>query len=60
MINPDDFFRINRKYIIHIDAVKEIHPYFKGRLKLELIPETHDSIVISSEKTPAFKAWLDK
>lgn len=60
MINPNDFFRINRKYIIHIEAVKEIHPYFKGRLKLELIPETNESIVISAEKTPSFKAWLDK
>ena len=60
MLDPKDFFRINRKYIIHIDAVKEIHPYFKGRLKLQLLPETNDDIVISSEKTPPFKAWLDQ
>lgn len=60
MLDPKDFFRINRKYIIHIDSVKEIHPYFKGRLKLQLLPETKDGIVISSEKTPSFKAWLDQ
>lgn len=60
MLNPNDFFRINRKFIVHIDAVKEIHPYFKGRLKLELTPEIGEDIVISSDKTPSFKAWLDQ
>ena len=60
MLDPKYFFRINRKYIVHIDAVKEIHPYFKGRLKLELNPDVKEDIVISSEKTPAFKAWLDQ
>ncbi len=60
MLDPKYFFRINRKYIVHIDAVKEIHPYFKGRLKLELNPKVDEDIVISSEKTPSFKAWLDQ
>ncbi len=59
LLNPNEFFRINRKYVIHIDAVREINPYFKGRLKLKLSPDIDDDIVISSEKTPAFKAWLD-
>jgi DNA-binding LytR/AlgR family response regulator len=60
MLDPKEFFRINRKFIIHIDAVKEIHPYFKGRVKLQLLPEIDESIVISSDKTPSFKAWLDQ
>ncbi len=61
VLDPRIFFRINRKYIICLDAVKEIHPYFKGRLKLELNPAIDDDdIVISSEKTPSFKQWLDR
>ena len=60
MLDPNSFFRINRKFIVRIEAIKEIHPYFKGRLKLELLPDTKEGIVISSEKTPSFKAWLDK
>jgi DNA-binding LytR/AlgR family response regulator len=60
MLDPKFFFRINRKYIVHIDAVKEIHPYFKGRLKLQLNPDVKEDIVISSEKTPTFKSWLDQ
>ena len=59
-LNPEIFFRINRKYIIHLDSAMEIKPYFKGRLKLKLYPDIDDEIVISSEKTPEFKAWLDR
>jgi two-component system, LytTR family, response regulator LytT len=60
LLDPGLFFHINRKLIIHIDAAKEIHPYFKGRLKLVLQPPLDEDIVISSEKTPAFKSWLDQ
>lgn len=59
MLNPKNFFRVNRKFIVHFDAVSDIHPYFKGRLKINLQPEIEDDIVISTEKTPAFKQWLD-
>lgn len=58
-LNPDLFFRINRKYIIHLDSAAEIKPYFKGRLKIKLMPAADDEIVISADKTPNFKAWLD-
>ena len=53
------FFRANRQYIIGIDFNNEIHPYFKGRLKVALSPEADDQITISSEKTREFKMWLD-
>ncbi len=60
MLNPKEFFRINRKFIITLDSVAQIHPYFKGRLKLELNPPSDDDdIVVSSDKTPVFKSWLD-
>ena len=60
LVNPDHFFRINRKYITHFEAISEIHPYFKGRLKLKLAPKIEDDIVVSTEKSPIFKAWLDR
>ncbi|MEM1134867.1 MAG: LytTR family DNA-binding domain-containing protein [Bacteroidota bacterium] len=60
MMDPDVFFRINRQYLIHIDATQNIYPYFKGRLKIELNPHTNDEIVVSSHKAPLFKEWLDK
>ncbi len=60
VLDPEDFFRANRQLIIHIDAVSEIHPYFKGRVKLALNPALDADIIISSEKTPSFKSWLDR
>lgn len=60
MIDPDGFFRLNRKYIAHFEAINEIHPYFKGRMKLVLDPDVNEDIVVSSEKAPLFRAWLDK
>ena len=60
MVDPKDFFRVNRQYIAHFDAISEIHPYFKGRLKIKLEPETEDDIIVSTDKSPLFKAWLDR
>ena len=60
LLDPNIFFRLNRKFVAKINAVKEIHPYFKGRLKIELSPPIDNDIVISSDKTPSFKKWLDK
>lgn len=60
LLDPRVFFRLNRRYIIHIDAAHKMHPYFKGRLKVELIPPIDDDIVVSSDRTPEFKAWLDR
>lgn len=60
LVNPKEFFRVNRKFIVHFNAVADIHPYFKGRVKLGLNPLIDEEIVVSSEKTPVFKRWLDQ
>ncbi|WNJ17288.1 LytTR family DNA-binding domain-containing protein [Pontibacter sp. G13] len=60
MLDPQHFFRVNRRYMVHFDSVDAIHPYFKGRLKIELSPAIDDDIVVSSDRTPLFKQWLDK
>ncbi|MEQ8476762.1 LytTR family DNA-binding domain-containing protein [Fulvivirga sp.] len=59
-VDPKLFFRANRKYITKFDAISEIHPYFKGRIKINLNPEAEDEIVISADRTPEFKKWLDQ
>lgn len=60
MLDPRAFFRINRQYIVTFDAIAEIHPYFKGRIKLLLNPKSEEDVVISSERTPEFKKWIDQ
>lgn len=60
MLNPKEFFRLNRQYITNFTAINEIHPYFKGRLKIKLLPHHEEDIVVSTERSPLMKAWLDR
>ena len=59
-LNPDDFFRINRKIITHLPSIKKIHTYFNSRLKLELAPATDLETIVSRDRVSDFKKWLDK
>lgn len=60
MMNPKDFFRLNRQYIVHYKAISEIHPYFKGRLKIKIHSLDDDGVVVSTERSPLMRAWLDR
>ncbi|MCB0539863.1 MAG: LytTR family transcriptional regulator DNA-binding domain-containing protein [Chitinophagales bacterium] len=60
MLNPVVFFRANRQFIININSISEIHPYFKGRVKLKLEPPQEGELIISAGKSRSFKDWLDE
>ncbi|MEL6923125.1 MAG: LytTR family DNA-binding domain-containing protein, partial [Bacteroidota bacterium] len=60
MLNPKSFFRINRKQIIHLQAIGKIHQYFNSRLKVDLRPSLDMDNLVSREKVKPFKAWLDR
>lgn len=57
-LDPSDFFRINRQYLVNIGSIGRIHTYFNGRLKIELNPPPPDEVIVSREKSSAFKKWL--
>lgn len=58
-VDPAHFFRLNRQFIAQVSAIQKIHPHFNGKLKVDLRPETAHEVMVSREKAPAFKAWLD-
>lgn len=58
-LDPHVFFRANRKYIIHLNAIGKVHNYFNGKLKIELKNNPEEEVLISREKNPLFKLWLD-
>ena len=60
VLNPVDFFRINRKIITNLNSIKKIHTYFNSRLKLELEPATSLETIVSRDRVSDFKKWLDK
>jgi len=59
MIDPAKFFRINRQYIIHIDAIQQMHAHTKARVRIDLLPGAHEEVIVSTEKSPLFKKWLE-
>ena len=58
LLNPKDFFRINRKLILNIKAIQKISPHFNGRLKLELAPQYREEVFVARERVGDFKGWL--
>jgi two-component system LytT family response regulator len=60
LLSPQDFFRINRQYIAHIQSIRNIHHYFNGKLKLSLHPEPVQEVIVSRERAALFKQWLDQ
>jgi DNA-binding LytR/AlgR family response regulator len=57
-LDPVQFYRINRKYLVHMSAIKRIKSYPKSKLELELDPPVSEEIIISQENVAAFKEWM--
>lgn len=59
-LNPTDFFRANRQFIIAHRAVKEVIIWFGNRLAVNLVLPTKERIIISKARVSSFKKWLIK
>jgi DNA-binding LytR/AlgR family response regulator len=59
LLPPKDFFRINRKIIIYIQAIEKVQTYFNSRLSITANKLEGDSQIVSRERVIEFKKWLD-
>ena len=59
VLNPTQFFRINRGQLVQIDAIKEISVYSNSRLKLILYHYSEQDCIVSREKVNDFRFWLE-
>lgn len=59
-LDPREFFRANRKYLVHLSAIERIEPHFNGKLfvRLQFRPDD-EPIFVSRDKADSFKKWLD-
>jgi DNA-binding LytR/AlgR family response regulator len=57
MIDPGQFFRINRNYLVNINCIGEIISYSTNRLKLN-VGKTEQ--IVSRDKVTEFKQWMDR
>lgn len=57
-LDPNDFYRISRKFIIPMKGIKEIQMYSNSRLKVILPTYKDDEVIVAREKVTDFKNWL--
>lgn len=60
LVDPAMFFRVNRKFIIAINAIADIISFTNSRLKIRLSHPSEEEIIVAREKVKEFKAWLER
>lgn len=59
LVDPKDFFRLNRKYIVGFSSIIQVLTYNNNRLKVQLLNDPgQEDIIISRGRVIAFKEWF--
>lgn len=58
LLDGSKYFRINRQFIVGIEAINEMYAYSKSRVKVMLTPPCEEDTIVSTERSPYFKKWL--
>lgn len=57
-LNPKYFFRINRQFIIQLDAITRMENETRGRVKILVSPLSKEEMIVSIDRSAQFKKWL--
>jgi two-component system LytT family response regulator len=57
MIDPEDFFRANRQFIVSRDSIKEVELWFHNRLSITLKVPVPEKILVSKARVSEFRQW---
>ncbi len=57
-LNPREFFRVNRRYLVQFSAIQEVLQYSSRKLKLELAVDHQEVVTVPTEKITKFKRWF--
>jgi DNA-binding LytR/AlgR family response regulator len=57
-LNPEHFFRVNRTFIVQVNAIKDIISYTNSRLKIILSSYKENEIIVSRERVKEFKQFI--
>ena len=58
-LDPMKFFRINRKMIINIDSIHKVKPFTKGKLRVVMLDDNENELVVSQTRSNNFRKWLN-
>ena len=59
-LDPSEFFRANRQYIVSHKAIKDISIWFGSKLSINLMVTVPEKIIVSKARVAEFKAWYTK
>ena len=57
-LNPIQFFRANRQFILSRDSVRDITVWFDSRLLINLIIDAPEKVYVSKNRAVEFKVWF--
>lgn len=57
-LDPEQFYRVNRTFIVNINEIKDIVSYTNSRLQLKLSNFNESEIIVSRERVKDFKNWI--
>lgn len=60
ILDPKEFFRISRKFIVRADAIMEVKGLISSKLEVKLSQPTEHELAVSRERAHEFKKWLDQ
>lgn len=60
LVDPTQFFRVNRNFLVQINCISEIISYSTNRLKIKLENNVKEGIIVSRDKVSEFKRWMDR
>lgn len=60
LLDPNEFFRVNRSFLVALSAIQSVYTYSGSKLKLDLVPEARQEVFVSIDRVTAFKEWLGR
>ena len=60
VLDPKQFFRASRQYLVGFSSIHAVLTHFKGKLKLELAPKARHEVFVSGDRMADFKDWLGR
>ena len=58
-LDPQQFKRVNRQFIVNREALVNIKYYFNGKLIVNTQPPAKERMVVSKARATEFKTWVD-
>ena len=60
LLDPDQFYRVNRSFLVSELAIKSVYAYTGSKLKVELAPQPRQEVFVSVDRVTSFKEWMGK